>query len=102
MSNAQKTTGTYSLTVTFAYSFASRQLALTLPQLRVINGYSLGFKQYETGLSATGFTHNLLIDDPSTTIYYMITRYIVFNTAVLTKEFQTYTLTDQTGSIEII
>lgn len=57
----------------------------------------MGFKQYDSGLSASGFTHNLVINDVNTTIYYMISRYTVFNTAILTKEFQTYTQTDQTG-----
>jgi hypothetical protein len=97
VSNGQKVTGTYTLPVTFSSIFSTPKLALAIQQLRIINGNSMEFKQFDTNLVDTGFTHNLDISDATTIIYYLVCRYIVFNTAVLTKEFQTYYQADQAG-----
>lgn len=61
-----------------------------------------GFKVYHSALASNGFTLTLYIPDPSTSVWYLTCRYIVFNTAVLTKEFQTYFPGDQTGNQYII
>jgi hypothetical protein len=46
VSNGQKVTGTYTLAITFATTISSPKVALAIPQLRVINGNSLGFRHY--------------------------------------------------------
>jgi hypothetical protein len=95
VSSGSKTTGNYQLPVTYSRTFGTFKLALSIPQLRVINGYSLGFRQSAATPSSTGFTHVLDITDTTTSIYYMQARYIVFNTLILTKEFQTYSLVNK-------
>lgn len=94
LNNNHMAVSPFTLAVTFTSIFTSPQLALSItsyhsaiPSIRFTPSNVLAFRVYETSLTSTGFTHNLVIPNTNTSLAFLTCRYIVFNTAILTKEF---------------
>lgn len=105
LNNNHVVSSPYTLAVTFTSVFTTPKLAISIfshyaaiPSIRFTPGNVLAFRVYDTSLTSTGFTHNLVITSTNTSLAFLTCRYIVFNTAILTKEFQVYSVANQAGT----
>lgn len=109
LSNNHMAVSPFTLTVTFTSIFTTPKIAIStaapypaIPSIRFTPGNALAFRVYDTSLTSTGFTHNLVIPNTNTSLAFLTCRYIVFNTGILTKEFQVYSVADQAGTSALI
>lgn len=105
LNNNHMAVSPFTLAVTFTSIFTTPKLAISnhssisaIPSIRFTPGNVLAFRVYDTSLTSTGFTHNLVIPSTNTSLAFLTCRYIVFNTAILTKEFQVYSVGNQAGT----
>lgn len=109
LNNNHMAVSPFTLAVTFTSIFTTPKLAISIassysaiPSIRFTPGNVLAFRVYDTSLTTTGFTHNLVIPNTNTSLAFLTCRYIVFNTGILTKEFQVYSVADQAGTQFVI